>query len=100
MKTELVKRFIKKIIVKIIIFTLIMSMVSIVGQSISSIVGNYVAMGQMQNDDFSFVIMNVYNHSKLIFNTAYTIVILWFVYTLGRDTYKFVKINKNNEKEN
>jgi hypothetical protein len=64
------------------------------------IITNEIAMGQMQNDDTMFVIMDMYNRLKPVFSTAYTLAIILFVCTLGRDTYKFVKNNNNNEKEN
>ena len=108
MKHELTKQFIKKTIRRTLIFAFVMIVVAAIGQSMSPIISNELALTQMQNDNAMYVAMNTYNRIKPIFNSLYSCVILWFVYTLGRDTYKFVKINNNtannvngtNEKEN
>lgn len=106
MKNELTKQFVKKTIRRTLIFTIVMAVIAAIGQSISPVVSNNLALTQMQNDNTMFAIMSTYNRIKPIFNGLYSCVILWFVYTLGRDTYKFAKTtNSNNdattnEKEN
>lgn len=102
MKTELIKQFVKKTIRRTLIFAFIMIVVAAIGNSISPIVSNELALTQMENDNLMFVVMNAYNRIRPIFNTLYSCVILWFVYTLGRDTYTFAKTinNTENEKEN
>ena len=108
MKTELIKQFVKKTIRRTLIFTFIMIVVATIAQSISPVISNEMALTQMQNDNVMFAAMNTYNKIKPIFNALYSLVTVWFVYTLGRDTYKFVKtinnsannVNGTNEKEN
>lgn len=102
MKTELTKQFVKKTIRRTLIFAFIMLIVAAIGNSISPIVSNELALTQMENDNLMFVVMNAYNQIRPIFSTLYSCVIIWFVYTLGRDTYKFAKTinNTENEKEN
>jgi lipoprotein signal peptidase len=102
MKAELIKQFVKKTIRRTLIFAFVMIVVGAVGQSMSPVISNEMALTQMQNDNALFVIMSTYNRIKPIFNALYSCVILWFVYTLGRDTYKFANNIKNteNEKEN
>lgn len=101
MKNELSKQFVKKTARRTMIFVFVMFVVAAIGQSISPFISNNLALTQMQNDNVMFAVMNTYNQIKPIFNALYSCVILWFVYTLGRDTYKFVKtINTENEKEN
>jgi type III secretory pathway component EscS len=101
MRTKEIAKFVRRLAIRVIIFTFVMIVVAAVWQSVSTIISNYIAMTQMQNDDLAFVIMNVYNRVKPIGVGIYGLIILWFVYTLGRDTYKFVKKNNNNiEKEN
>ena len=107
MRAELTKSFVKKTIRKIIIFTLIMVVVASIGQAFSPVISNELALTQMDNSNEMFMIMNIYNKVKPIITIAYICVILYFVYTLGRDTYKFAKtinnsandINGTNEKE-
>ena len=101
MRTELTKQFVKKTIRRTLIFAIIIIVVAAIGQSIAPVVDNSMALTQMENDNIMFVAMSTYNRIKPIFNGLYSCVILWFVCTLGRDTYKFVKtINTENEKEN
>ena len=101
MKNELTKQFVKKTIRRTMIFAIVMIIVAAISQSMAPVISNELALTQMQNDNVMFVAMNTYNKIKPIFNALYSCVILWFVCTLGRDTYKFVKnINTTNEKEN
>lgn len=102
MKNELIKQFAKTMIRRTFILVLIMVVVTAVSQSIAPIVDNSMALTQMENNDLMFVAMSTYNRIKPIFNALYSCIILWFVYTLGRDTYKFNKSINNieNEKEN
>lgn len=101
MKRELTTQFVKKMATQILMFVIIVSLVTIMIQSIGIVINNQMALTQMQNDDALFVAMNTYNKLKSIVNIVYSGATIWFVYTLGRDTYKFAKtINTENEKEN
>lgn len=97
MKNELTKQFVKKTIRRMVMFTFIMIVVAAIGQSITPVITNSLALTQMENDNVMFAVMNTYNQIKPIFNALYSCVILWFVYTLGRDTYKFVKTTNSND---
>ena len=78
-----------------------MIIVSAIAQAVSPIITNEMYLSQMQNDNVMFVAMNIYYKLKPIVNIVYSCVILWFVYTLCRDTYKFAKTFNTieNEKE-
>lgn len=91
MQTKTIAKFVRRLVTRIIIFTFVMIVVAAVWQAITPLVNNNLALSQMENDDFAFVIMNTFNRIKPIASAIYTLIILWFVYTLGRDTYKFVK---------
>lgn len=100
MKTELTKQFVKKTIKRVLIFVFVMIIMTAIGQSISPTISNELALTQMQSSNEMFVLMNTYSNIKPIVNIVYSCVILWFMYTLGRDTYKFAKtINTENNKE-
>lgn len=100
MENKLIKDFVKKSIVKTIIFAVIMCIIASIAQSLSPVVSNALALTQMQNSDEMYMLMNTYNNIRPIINALYICVIAFFVYTLSRDTYKFVKtINTENEKE-
>lgn len=102
MKAELIKQFVKKTIRRTFIFAIVMIIISAIAHAISPIITNEMALTQMQNSNELFILMNTYNKVKPIFNALYSCVILWFVCTLGRDTYKFAKTFNTtvNEKEN
>lgn len=101
MKAELTKQFIKKTIRRVLIFSALLFVCIAITHSIDPIITNQVALSQMRNDDTMYMIMEVYNRLKIVSNVVVSGIILWFVYTLGRDTYKFVKtIKTENEKEN
>ena len=91
MKSELTKQFVKKMIRRTFIFAFVMIVVAAIGESMSPVISNELALTQMQNDNAMFVLMNTYNKIKPILTALYSCVILWFVYTIGRDTYKFAK---------
>lgn len=100
MEHELFKQFIKRSVIRTIIFAIIMSLVTAVAGATMPIVSNEMALGQMQNSNEMFVLMETYNRIKPLFAAAYTAVTVWFVYTICRDTYKFIKtIKPKNEKE-
>ena len=95
------KRFIIKIARRIIWFACLMILVSTVAQSVSPIVSNEMALGQMQNSNEAYILMNTYNKVRPIITAVYSGIIIWFTSTIARDIYKFVKTkNTKNEKEN
>lgn len=99
---KLKQEFISKTAIKTIIFVLIMTTILFIAQSVSPIVSNNLALGQMQNSDEAFVIMNTYNKSRPIFNYTMVGICILFVISIVKDTIKFIKNIKNieNEKEN
>ena len=96
---DLTKKFISKTIIKMIIFAILMSVILFIAQSVSPIVSNNLALGQMQNSDEAFVVMNTYNKARPIFNTIMVGICGLFTVAIAKDTYKFVKIIKTAEKE-
>lgn len=98
--TKPIKKFITKTAVKIVIFAVILILVTSLLQSISPIMSNQIALGQMQNSDEAFVFMNTYNKIRPIANIGLTVIGVLFAGTIARDTYKFIKsFENNNEKE-
>lgn len=96
------KKFVIKTIRKCVVFTLMMIVVGAIGQSVSPIASNQMALGQMQNSDEMYILMDTYNKVRPIVSVAFAGIILWFTSTIARDIYKFVKtINTTeNKKEN
>lgn len=99
---ELKSKFIAKLAIKVVIFALIMTAVLFIAQSVSPVMSNYLALGQMQNSDEAFVVMNTYNKFQPVIRIIFVGICILFATGLAKDTYKFVKnINEiKNEKEN
>ena len=101
MKTELTKQYVKKTVKKLFLFVFLCIIFSAVTQSVRPLVYNEIALSQMDNTPESFVIMEIYNRIRPAINLVYGGIIVWFTYSIGRDTYKFVKtIEHETEKEN
>lgn len=92
------KKFIIKNVVAILIFLIALILISSALQSLNTIALNYTALGQMQNTDEAFVWMNTYKNIRTIANISMVAVSALFVYTIVRDTYKFIKTNYNTKK--
>lgn len=93
------KKFITKTIMKVIVFMFAMIIIGSIMQSMSPVISNEMALTQMENSNEMYILMNTYNKVRPIANAVYSGIIIFFVYTIGRDTYKFTK-NYKNEKEN
>jgi hypothetical protein len=99
-KTERIKRFVKHTVKKIVIFTLLMFVIAAIGQSISPIVTNEMALTQMQNSNEMYVLTDTYTRLRPIVNTIFNTIIYVFIGTIIHDIYDFVKINNEIDKEN
>jgi hypothetical protein len=83
------KKFIIKTVVMIFVFAIISTIAMTLLQS--PIITNEIALGQMQNDNTAFVIMDNYNKILPIITSAYGCITLGFVGKIAYDTYKFIK---------
>lgn len=93
-------KFIRKTAVKVIIFACVMLIVTAVLNSLSPIVSNNLALGQMENSDEMYILMNTYNNIKSIGNTVIVGICLLFAGNIIRNSYKFYKnIKEKNENE-
>jgi hypothetical protein len=86
----LFKQFVKKAVVKTIIFIAIMVIITAFVQAITPVISNDVAMGQLENSDELFVMMEMYNKMKPLVDIAYILAAGLFMMSIGNDTYKFV----------
>lgn len=108
MKYELTKQFLSKMIRRTFVTVFVIFIISTIIHSLEPIIANELALTQMQNDNAMYIIVSVYNRLKIVYSIAVTGIILRFMYTIGRDTYKFAKtinnsaniVNGTNEKEN
>ena len=91
------KKFLIKTTVKIIIYAIISTIA--LNLLNSPIISNNIALGQMQNDDSLFVLMDTYNKVRPFISIIYGFITCVFAGTTIYDTYKFIK-TKTNKGEN
>ena len=83
------KNFIAKVIFKIICFAIFTTIVfSLVN---SPIITNDIALGQMENSDTLYMLMDTYNQVKHFTSIIYGCITVFFAGTIVRDTFKFIK---------
>lgn len=87
------KKFIYKTIIKILVYAII-SMVAIFLLT-NPVVSNKLALGQMENSDELYLLMDVYYRIKPFISFIYNCITTLFVGTIIYDTYKFIKTKKN-----
>ena len=95
-----VQKFTLKILKKMILYLVFLALIAGLLTPVYIVIGNQIALSQMQNSDESFVAMTALNTLKTIRPAIYFGVWLLFTGTVARDTYKFIKRSKPNEKTN
>lgn len=93
-----IKKFIIKITIKVIVFAIISTIALTLLES--PIISNNIALGQMQNDDTLFILMEIYNKVRPYITVVYSLIVICFAYTVGYDTYKFIKTKTKEKEEN
>lgn len=86
----------QKIIVKFLIAVLITLAIVIVSRSLMPILGNDVAIGQLENDDFYFVAMNTWHQTNYYLGLVTAAVWALFGASISIDIYKYIKNKKEN----
>lgn len=86
----------RKIIVKFLIALLISFAIMAVSQSLMPILGNDVAIGQLENDDFYFVAMNTWHQTNYYLGLVAAVVWAIFGASISVDIYKYMKNKKEN----
>jgi hypothetical protein len=100
MRSELIKQFTKKMIKKTVIFIVLMVVLTAIGQSVSPVISNNMALTQMQNSNEMYMLMNTYNKVRPIINLVYVFIVSYFIGNISRDIYKFVKMVSEEGTEN
>ena len=93
------KRFIIKSLIKITIFLLISIVVLSILSAIAPVITNKVALGQMSNDDASYIMWETYNKIRPIVEAIYSVIVFIFIGSIGIDTYKFINTKMKENKE-
>lgn len=92
------KKFIIKNIIKIIIFAIISTIAITLLRS--PVISNEIALGQMENDNTLFMLMETYNEVKPFITVIYSCIAGVFIGTIGYDTHKFIKTKTKEKIEN
>jgi hypothetical protein len=87
------KKFIVKTSIKIIVYAII----STIALSLltNPVITNDLAMGQMQNSNELYLLMETHNKVKPFISIIYGLITALFAGTTICDTYKFIKTKKN-----
>lgn len=93
-----VKKFVFKTTVKTIVFVVLSTIALSLLQS--PVISNNIALGQMENSDALYVLWETYNKVRPIVSVIYSLIVLWFVGTVGYDVYKFITQKIKEKKEN
>lgn len=88
------KGLIKRITIKIVVTILICSLLSLVLSAIMPTFGNDIAMGQLENDDVSFAVMETWNRIQNGVGWVQASIAAICGISCGIDAYKFIKTNK------
>lgn len=83
-----------KIAVDIVVFITLIVIISSIAGSISPLITNDNALGQMQNSNDMYVLMNTYNRIQTVFVLIYGVTVLSFGYNLFRDYVRYFKKDK------
>ena len=93
MKTT--KQFITSLVIKIIIFVIVSTALFVILDACIPVMTNDIALGQLENDDMSYITWELYNKLRTIIEIIYYAVTAVCVVSWGYSIYKFVN-NKNN----
>lgn len=91
----------KKFIIKTTTKVLIYAIISTIALSLltNPIITNELALGQMENSNELYLLMETYNKVRPFISIIYGLITALFVATTISDTYKFIK-TKTNKGEN
>ena len=85
-----------KITVKIALAIVLCAILSIVVSSFAPHLSNDLAIGQLENDDMSWTMMEVWHQVQNYTGWGYTIISIICGCSIGKDIYAFIKNRKEN----
>lgn len=91
------EKLIKKLIVRAVIMIVVCTFTISLSSAVAAIVGNYIALEQMQNDDFAFVIKEMYNNFLKPFCSFIGAITVGTV--VGISTYDVIKFIKKKKED-
>ena len=85
-----------KIIVKIALAVVLCVILSIAVSSFAPHLSNDLAIGQLENDDMSWTMMEIWHQVQNYTGWGYTIISIICCCSIGKDIYVFIKNRKEN----
>ena len=89
------KQFITSLVIKIIIFIVISTALFVILNACAPVITNDIALGQLENDDVSYIAWELYSRLRTIIEIVYYAVTALCIISWGYSVYKFIN-NKNN----
>ena len=87
-----IKRFIIHTFIKILIFAVVFGAIGFIVNFPG--LTNEIAMGQLENDNFSYGFWSAFDTARNLFNSLYDLIICFFAGTIIYDIITFIKYNK------
>jgi len=87
------KKFIIKTAIKVLAYAIISTIV--LSLLTNPIINNELALGQMENNNELYLLMETYNKVKHFVSIIYGLITALFAGTTIHDIYKFIKTKKN-----
>lgn len=87
------KKFIIKTAIKVFIYAIIATLAF--SFLTGPIITNELALGQMENSNELYLLMESYNKIKPTISVIYGFVTVFFAWSIAEDTYKFIQSKKN-----
>lgn len=94
------KSLIRSIVIKVAIAAVLIAVLSLVLNAIMPTFGNDVALGQLANDDVSFMQMEMWNRIQSGVTTVQYIITGICGVLIGTDVYKFIKSKETEGDQN
>jgi len=91
------KKFIIRIAIKVLVYAIISTIT--LNLLTNPIITNELALGQMQNSNELYLLMDTYNKVRPFISIIYGLITALFAGTIIHDIYKFIK-TKTNKGEN
>ena len=92
------KSLIRSIVIKVAVAVILVTVLSLVLSAIMPTFSNDVALGQLENDDVSFMQMEMWNRVQNGVTTVQYIITGICDVLIGTDVYKFIKLKETEGK--
>lgn len=86
---------IKKIIIKVALIIGFCIILSIVLSSFTPMISNDLALGQLENEDINWSLMNIWTQIQNYSYFGYIIIVAIGIFSIGKDIYKYYDMKED-----